>query len=123
MAEGGVGEFIEALKPFLATQNVQITEVNDDLVNMDYNVEINGKSYKIYSGDELDKDIWELSTIRAFGIVNKLLEEASSNERVYILYGGNELRAVFLTNEMFKAIIGSKSILDEDKPIITPEYY
>jgi len=52
-----------------------------------------------------------------------LLKEVSSNERVYILYGGNEQRAVFLTIEMFKAIIGSKFILDDDKPKMTPEYF
>ncbi|MFC5401883.1 hypothetical protein [Cohnella soli] len=122
LAEGGVGEFIKAIDPFLRTQNVQITKVNDDLVDTDYSVEINGESYKIYSGDELHQNIWELSTIRAFGIVNKLLEAASSDERVYILYGGNELRAVFLTSKMFKVINGSKFIPDKDKPIMTPEY-
>ncbi|WP_373232079.1 hypothetical protein [Cohnella sp.] len=123
LAEGGVGKLIESVKPYLETQNVKITEIKDDIVDMDYSVVINGISYKIYSEDEMDKDIWELSTNRAFGIINKLLKEVSSNERVYILYGGNDLRAVFLTSEMYKAINESKLIPDREMPIPTPEQF
>lgn len=117
LAEGGIGEFLETIRPFLEKQNIELNVGNEDFSDKGYIIEINGFKYEIYSEDELNsEDLWELSTNRSFAIVNKLLTEANSNERIYILYGGNDLRAIFLTDEMYKLINNDQELSDGEKP-------
>lgn len=58
----------------------------------------------------LGLDYWQVSTDRAFTIINDLLVEVGSDERVYQLYEGNDCHAIFLTAELYEAIITSKAL-------------
>ena len=48
--------------------------------------------------------LWGVSTVRTFALVNDLLARASSNERLYAVNGGNDLMAIFLTDELWDLI-------------------
>ena len=76
------------------------------------------KKFSIWN-DVIDNDLnpWELATSRTFAIVNLLLREAGSNERIYSLYGGNDLFALFLTENMYDIINKSKFIKETEKPV------
>lgn len=56
-----------------------------------------------------------------FILINKLLEKAESQERIYGLYGGNDGGAVFLSAEQFNIIKNASEIDDADKPWIPYE--
>lgn len=116
LAEGGISEFYNSIKEFMKKQNVDIVEI-EDFSDKGYTIQINGEKYVIYNEEELNsKDIWQLSTIRSFAIINKLLKDANSSERLYILYGGNDLRGVFLTDDMYKVIIDSNLLPKKELP-------
>jgi len=123
LAEGGIPEFYNEIRNFLKKQNVDIS-VYDDFSDKGYTIKINGKNYVIYDEKELkSENIWEVSTIRSFSIINSLLKESNSKERLYTLYGGNDLRAVFLTEEMYRVIIESNILPEKELPQPVPDTF
>lgn len=54
--------------------------------------------------------------MRAFSMINRLLMQAGSNERIYYLYGGNDMVAVFLTPEMYEAVSHNPAEDEYEKP-------
>ncbi len=121
LAEGYVGEFIESLHVFLRHEKVMIEHVDDLFAddNKGYQIIIDGRSYTIYSDEESNaSNVWELSAIRTCSIVNELLCDAGSKERLYLLFGGNDGRVVFLTDAMYELIMKQELIPITDKPVI-----
>ena len=97
LAEGGVATFLDQIGPFLRNQGVRIDSLAEDFGEQ-YAIKINGRSHILYSAQELrEKEIWGLTPARTFAIVNGLLDQAGSPERLYTVNGGNDLLAVFLT--------------------------
>ncbi|GIV97614.1 MAG: hypothetical protein KatS3mg057_2271 [Herpetosiphonaceae bacterium] len=122
LAEGGVKAFLETILAFLQRQGVELHSVQEDYSDQGYTIMVNGKTYAIYSNEEPSgANIWALSTKRTFDLVNHLLAEAGSDERVYLLYGGNDARAIFLTEEMHELIRTSGLLAPEEIPVRTDE--
>lgn len=131
LAEGGVGDFIREVEPFLAAQGAQLPEMEDEVSESGYTALVNGVAHKIYDEAELQRDCsgeqggltWGLSSVRGFGIVNQLLQQAGSPERAYAINGGNDLFAFFLTPDLFKIITGHPQASPKDSPYqLTEEY-
>ncbi|MGE5703113.1 MAG: hypothetical protein ACM32O_11325 [Clostridia bacterium] len=117
LAEGGVKTFLEDIDPALRLRKVVIKELREEFSEQGYFITINGIKYTIYTEKEFESvDTWELSSIRTFSIINRLLKEAGSTERVYQLYGGNEQLAIFLTPEMYDLIKNAKGLDEIEKP-------
>lgn len=122
LAEGGVQEFLTKIAPFLTTQGVQIDSIDEHFTDTGYRITIKGREYELYSeAERASANIWELTTTRAFGIVNTLLREAGSRERVFILYGGNDLHAVFLTDEMYEVLRRAAVLPPQEMPMPVPD--
>ena len=91
LAEGGVGEFLHRIQPFLKGQGVPIKQVDDHFDENGYSITTNGKDYVVYNTEELTRkgtqlsSTWDLATVRAFALVNELLADAKSNERLYAI--------------------------------------
>jgi hypothetical protein len=45
------------------------------------------------------------------------------NERLYTLYGGNDLKAVFLTDEIYNAIIDAEILPEKELPKLVPDIF
>ena len=118
LAEGFIGEFFDEIAPFLIKEDVTIENYEQSHTGDIYEIVVNHKKFMIWN-DEIDNDLdpWELATNRTFSVVNLLLQEAESKERLYSLYGGNDLFAVFLTEEMYETIKKSKLIKETEKPV------
>jgi len=114
LAEGGVQGFLMELRPFLHRLGVKITAVSQQFdAERDYVVSVNGTSHLIYSAQQAESwESWEQASRQAFTIVNRLLEQAGSAERLYRLYGGNDCQAVLLTPEMY-AVIKESGLVDQ----------
>jgi hypothetical protein len=104
--EGGVGSFFLELQPFLEKQGVHFNIDAENFLEENYEIVINKEKYILFIQDEVQKEEFsETVTQRAFSIINKLLEKAGSQERIFALYGWNDQVALFLTNEMHEKII------------------
>ncbi len=122
LAEGDIGATILLMRPVLEREGVTLDSVEDEFGGTDskpgdegYRVLINGETDVIYkSGDVPSADLWSLSLQRLLEIVNGLLEDAGSSERLYGMYGGNDGRVILLTPEMHNYIDSMGDVLDSD---------
>ncbi|WP_419880503.1 hypothetical protein ACN6MY_12570 [Peribacillus sp. B-H-3] len=106
LSEGGVGAFFEEITPFLRKQGVQLIINHENFSEEKYEIQVNGENYTLYSQKDLESEEYiEKNTHRAFSIINKILEESGSKERLCALYEWNDQIAIFLTNEMYEKII------------------
>jgi hypothetical protein len=113
LAEGRIAEFILLMRDALAHEGVDLTSVEDDFRDDGYDVRINGRAYPVSRASaQGGHSSWAVATRRFMEIVNELLEAAGSKERLYGMYGGNEGRAVLLTEEMFDLLRFSQLISD-----------
>jgi hypothetical protein len=127
LAEGGIGEFIRDIEPFLTSQGITVNEVTDHFDENGYSVTVNGREYLIYDADELKRDeaqpglIWGLATVRAFALINGLLADASSNEQLYAVNGGNDLFSIFLSSVLRAFICEHPDASPRDRPYLPRE--
>lgn len=102
LAEGCLGEFLLLMKDVLQKEGVELYEIEDQPEDCHYEVVINGQKHLIYDEDMVENAlIWAVATKRFLEIVNDLLKEAGSRERLYGISGGNDCRAILLTAEMY----------------------
>ncbi|MEH7123495.1 hypothetical protein V7149_13015 [Bacillus sp. JJ1503] len=118
LAEGFIGQFFKEIAPFLIKEGITIESYEQSHTGDTYEIIVNHKRFLILD-DKIDNHLvlWELATNRTFSVVNLLLHEAGSNERLYSLYGGNDLFAIFLTKKMYETIRKSKLIKKTEKPV------
>ena len=94
-------------------------------------VRVGAAAYTIYDAAEIKRDttgnelglIWGLSMTRAFAIVDRLLKDAGSPERLYAINGGNDLFAFFLTPELHRIISAHPDAKPKDGPYKPTEKY
>lgn len=127
LAEGYAWELLEQLIPFLRELGVQINSLSHAFDNdVDYTMTVNNVRYLLLSVQEeqqLDMaERWRLSTERTFTVINTLLEQARSDERVFQLYGGNDCHAIFLTPPMYRIIYSSGLFSPTELPIMIGEH-
>lgn len=131
LAEGGIGQLVEEVAPFLKAQGVTVPEVEDDITEDGYVVKVGGVAHPIYDSTEMTRDssdkelglMWGLSTVRGFRILDELLAKAGSAERAYGINGGNDLFLIFLTPELHQAIMEHPEAIPYDGPYILKEEY
>jgi hypothetical protein len=131
LAAGGVGEFLRLVRPFLAAEGVRLPELRDDHGAAGYVLHLGDTPTVIYAQPELRRDrsgeepglTWGLSAVRTFALINRLLAEARSPERVYAVGGGNDLFAFFLTPELRELIARHPDADPADEPYEPREEY
>jgi hypothetical protein len=103
LAEGCLGKCLLPMKEVLQQEGVQLHTVEDDVQDWGYDVTVNGHRHCIYDDEIMEHgNTWGVSTKRFLEIVNNLLEQAGSKERLYAIYGGNEGRVILLIEEMYQ---------------------
>jgi hypothetical protein len=98
LAKGGIGKCVLLMKPVLEREGVKLVEVEDNWHEEKYQVLINREPYLIYDGREADSARTSLG--RLLEIVNDLLEETESSERLFAVYRGKNGQVIFLNEEM-----------------------
>jgi hypothetical protein len=103
------------MKPVLRTEGVRIDSVEDDFNEEGYHVRIDGNLHVIWDRSEAAKgSVWTLATKRCLEIVDGLLEEAGSRERVWGVYGGNDGRFILLTPDLHQVLADPGLGVDPD---------
>jgi len=81
-----------------------------------YRVTVGEFSQEIWNNKMTDVQYWEAGMCHTFLLVNKLLENKGSPERIYGFWGGGQGEAVFLTEEQYKIINEVSEIEKSAKP-------
>ena len=119
LAEGGVGDFIKGVSPYLNNQGVKDIILEECFESdQDYTIDVNTKRYLIYKCTDSGLDMWKKSTVMALFIINRLLEDVNSSERIYLLYGDNDGIAVFLTPQQHTFICSYPFLPESERPIL-----
>jgi hypothetical protein len=129
LAEGGVTRFLAQLGDFLRRQGVYLDAMQDIQDTHGYRVTACARYWTVYTAEELRRSekqtglLWGLSSARTFALVNSLLEEARSLERLYCLHGGNDMSAIFLTTDLLRVILSIPELQPRDRPYMPTEEF
>lgn len=95
LAEGRVGEFVTLMRNVPNREGVLFESIEDDFQDEAYAVVIDGQRQLIHDASTLGTwDSRTVSTKRFLEIVNGLLRQAGSSEKLYGIYGDNDGRAI-----------------------------
>ncbi len=105
LAEGSFNFFKNDLTKILKKRGLEITFSTTENFEKLHEVMINNRKFNLYDDKNLaDFSFWDIGSRRFFNAINLELEKSKSNERFYLLYGGNDLGAILLTDEQFELI-------------------
>ena len=127
LSEGAVGGFLRQIAAFLSNFAIRVDSVEDDFKDNGYEVTINGKRHGILNQPHLDRALvepgflWGISTVRTFALVNELLADTRTDERLYAFYGGNDLASIFLTPQLYEYICSQPGWRKQDYPYLPRE--
>jgi hypothetical protein len=130
LAEGGVSEFVNELRPFLSAQGVKVPSLQDQFGD-EYFVLVDGARVKIWEKSEGRSEreqkkpglVWGLSTVRTFELLNSWLKASGSKQRAFAVNGGNDLFVMFLTEDLDAAIANDPAASATDTPYTPVESY
>lgn len=110
LAEQGVCDFINDMKPILELEGIQIKSLHDDVTRPEpheyiYSIWLNGQQYRICDTSQGEKDCWCLAHKRTIEIINGLLVSAGSQERVYGQWSRNDAGIALLSDELYGYIL------------------
>jgi hypothetical protein len=129
LAEGEVEELLGSMTGAVQHRGVPLTvesvmSPHDD-ASTGYTLRINGELLDLFEyspadpGMPLAADPWMDCTIRPLGLVNRLLDEAGSADRVAVFYAGsNDGLAVLLPLEAIQVLATSELIPGHDRPVV-----
>lgn len=121
LAEGGVKDLLDYMRPALKIDGWDLGEVQESYdIERGYTIRIGADLHVMWgAGDE--KKSWELTTTRTAALVNEWLREVGSQERVHLLYGGEDGIFVLLSPIMQQVISKSGVFQDRDVPGLLEE--
>lgn len=117
LAEFSFDFFLPNLNKILAKRNFILSahKLNDK--DNSFDVLINGELIQLYTQSELDNyTFWDTAPSNFFRQVNEILRSNNSNEQFYLLYGGNDLHTMLLTDKQFLIISDYFKDNDNEKP-------
>lgn len=105
IAEFTFDSFMPQIEKMLQKRKIEIkVEVPKDYEKT-YSVIINSEVLKLYFDEnQKEKSLIENSTSIFFKKINEILKKNSSNEKFYLLYGGNDLGAFLLDEKQYEII-------------------
>lgn len=101
--QNGITDALKMMQPLFEKMNVQMV-VSDHFEEyegegLNHHITINGKRYIIF--DQFEENGWGEVAQRFADIINDQLAIQQSEERIYLICGGNDGRAIFLTEDLF----------------------
>jgi len=105
LAEFSFDFFLPNLNKILAKRNIMLfaQKLNND--DKSFDALINGDTVQLFTQKDLDNNLfWDTAPRHFFQKVNTLLKAKDSDEQFYLLYGGNDLHVLLLTEKQFSII-------------------
>jgi hypothetical protein len=117
LAEFSFDFFLPNLNKILSRRDIKLTaqKLNND--DNSFDALINDDTIQLYTQNDLDNNtFWDTASRNFFRKVNEILKEKNSNEQFYLLYGGNDLHTLLLTDKEFSIISDYYKGNDKEKP-------
>ena len=105
LAEFQFDFFLPRLNIILNKRNFNLEVKTADNYETSNEVFLNGEKTQLYTKAELENsDFWDKASRTFFKKLNELLKKKSINESFFLLYNGNDLHALLLTDKQFNII-------------------
>lgn len=105
LAEFSFDFFLPSLNRILVKRDISLSvkKLNDN--DNSYDALINGDAIQLYTQSDLDnKKFLDKAPRNFFKKVNRILKARNTDEQFYLLYGGNDLHTMLLTEKQFSII-------------------
>jgi hypothetical protein len=105
LAEFSFDFFLPTLNRILSKRDIMLSaqKLNDN--DNSFDALINGDTIQLYTQRNLyDNTFWDIAPRNFFRKVNEILKAKNSDEKFYLLYGGNDLHTMLLTDKQFSII-------------------
>lgn len=117
LAEFSFDFFLPKLNKILAKRNIKLSAQKLKDKDDSYDALISGDTVQLYTQHDLDNNtFWETAPRNFFKKVNEILKTRNSDEQFYLLYGGNDLHTMLLTDKQFSIISDYYKDNDKEKP-------
>jgi hypothetical protein len=101
----------------LEKRNLSLTVKSADDYDKTNNIVINGEKLNLYTKKELDaQTFWDTAPRNFFKKINEILKTKNIDEQFYLLYGGNDLQTILLTDKQFSIMSEYFKDNEKDKP-------
>ncbi len=117
LAEFSFDFFIPNLNRLLEERqvNLSVKKLNSD--DNSFDIVINEDTIQLYSNNDLDNSIfWDTAPRNFFKKANEILKTKNIDEQFYLLYGGNDLHTLLLTDKQFSIISEYYKNNDKERP-------
>jgi hypothetical protein len=105
LAEFQFSFFLPLLNVILSRRNFTVDVKTADNYETSNEVFLNGEKIQLYTKDELERvDFRDKASRRFFKKLNELLKKQNFEESFFLLYNGNDLHALLLTDKQFNII-------------------
>lgn len=105
LAEGTFDFFKTDLRKILNKRGLEITFSTTKNFEKSHEVMINNETFALFDDKNLaDNSSWDIGSHRFFKKINKELEKRKLQERFYLIYSGNDLGAILLTESQLNII-------------------
>lgn len=105
LAEFQFDFFLPQLNVILNKRNFHLDVKTADNYEASNEVFLNGEKIQLYTKNELEKDdFWDKASRTFFKKLNELLKKQNPKESFFLLYNGNDLHALLLTDKQFNII-------------------
>ena len=119
LAEFSFDFFLPQLNKILEKRNVNITVKSADDYEKTNDIIINGEKLNLYTKKELDNQtFWDTAPRNFFRKINEILKSKNIDEQFYLLYDGNDLQTILLTDKQFLIISEYYKDNAKEKPYI-----
>ena len=101
----------------LSKRDIKLTAQKLNSNDNSFDALINDDTIQLYTQSDLDNNtFWNTAPRKFFRKVNEILKAKNSDEQFYLLYGGNDLHTLLLTDKEFSIISDYYKDNDKEKP-------
>ena len=117
LAEFSFDFFLPRLNKILEKRNLSLTVKSADDYEKTNNIVINGEKLNLYTKKELDaQTFWDTAPRNFFKKINEILKTKNIDEQFYLLYAGDDLQTILLTEKQFSIISEYYKDNEKEKP-------
>ena len=105
LAEFSFDFFLTNLNRILSKRDIKLSAQKLNNNDNSFDALINGDTIQLYTQSDLDNNtFWDTAPRNFFRKVNEILKAKNIDEQFYLLYGGNDLHSMLLTDKQFSVI-------------------
>lgn len=117
LAEFHFDFFLPRINKMLEKRNANLTVNTANDYEKTNDIIINGEKLNLYTKKELDNlTFWDTAPRNFFKKINEILKAKNLDEEFYLLYGGNDLHTILLTDKQFSIISEYYKDNEKEKP-------